>query len=80
MESAAASEGQESGVLLGGQRIRDERNKRGQTAGYRSTCGEPGGSARGKIDSGYESKPITIRNAFIHDRPQGSPIHVGDLS
>ncbi len=56
-------------MLLGGQRIRDERNKRGQTAGYRSTGSEPSGSARRKIDSRYGNKLNKIRNAFIHDRP-----------
>ena len=32
-------------MLLGDLRIGDERNKRRKTAGYRSTCGELGGSA-----------------------------------
>jgi hypothetical protein len=66
---AAAGEGQEPGLLLGGQRIGDEWYKRKQTAGYRSTGGEPCGSAGGKIGSGYEFKFNEMRNAIFHDRP-----------
>jgi hypothetical protein len=33
-----------------------------------ATGGEPGGSAREKIGSGYEFKHFEMRNAFIHDR------------
>ena len=33
-----------------------------------TTGGEPGGSARGKIGSGYEFKHFGMRNPFIHDR------------
>jgi hypothetical protein len=47
----------------------DERNKRKQTAGYRSTGGEPFGSAGRKIGSGYEFKLNKVRNEFFHDRP-----------
>jgi len=65
---AAAGEGQEPGLLLGGQRIGDERYKRKQTAGHRSTGGEPCGSAGGKIGSGYEFKSNKVRNAIFHDR------------
>ena len=57
---------------MGGQRIRDERNKRRQTTGAGSTDSEPGGSAgsaRRKIDSVYEFKLNKLRNAFFHDRP-----------
>jgi hypothetical protein len=39
------------------------------TAGYRSTGGEPCGSAGEKIGSGYEFKLNKLRNAFFHDRP-----------
>jgi len=31
-----------------------------------ATGGEPGGSAREKIGSGYEFKHFEMRNAFIH--------------
>ena len=60
---------------MGGQRIRDERNKRRQTTGAGSTGSEPGGSARRKIDSGYEFKLNKLRNAFFHDRPHTSRPH-----
>ena len=53
-ESAAAGEGQESGMLFCGQRIGDEWHDRGQTAGSRSIGSEPGSSAGRKIDSGHE--------------------------
>ena len=56
-------------LLLGSQRIRDERNKRRQTARSRSTGSEPVGSARRKIDSGYEFKLNKMSNAFFHVRP-----------
>jgi len=56
-------------LLLGGQRIGDERYKRKQAAGYKSTGGEPCGRAGGKIGSGYEFKLKKLRNAFFHDRP-----------
>ncbi|MDD4393021.1 MAG: hypothetical protein PHQ97_09790, partial [Desulfobacterales bacterium] len=39
------------------------------TTGYRSTGGEPFGSAGGKISSGYELKLNKVGNAFIHARP-----------
>ena len=58
---------QEPGVLLGGPRIGDERYKRQQTAGYRSTGGEPCGCAGGKIGSGYEFKFNKVRNTIFHD-------------
>jgi hypothetical protein len=54
---------------LGGQRIRDERNKQRQTTEAGSTGSEPGGSARRKIGSVYEFKLNKIRNVFFHDRP-----------
>lgn len=67
-KTSVAGEGQEPGLLLGGQRIGHERYKCKQTAGYRSTGGEPCGSAGGKIGSGYEFKLNKVRNAYFHDR------------
>ncbi len=66
---AATGESQELGLLLGGKIIRDERNKRKQTARYRSAGSEPFGSSGRKIGAGHEFKSDKLKNAFFHDRP-----------
>ncbi len=64
---------------MGGQRIGDERYKRKQTAGYRSTSSEPCGSSGGKIGSEYEFKLNKVRNALFHDRPLTLPLGSNQL-
>ena len=58
---------QKFGLLLGGQRIRNERNKCWQPAESGAIGSEPGGIARRKISSGYEVKLKKLGNALIHD-------------
>jgi len=63
------TESLEFGLLMGGSRIRDERDKRGHAAKPKSTNSKPRGSARGKTGSGLESKFDKMRNAFFPARP-----------
>lgn len=72
-QSTAVSEGQGSGLLLGGQRIEDDRNKRRQTDGFGSIGSEPDGGARRKTGSGFECNANKMRNAFFHG-PHQCPI------
>ena len=59
--------GRKFGLLLGGQRIGNERNKCWQPAESGAIGSEPGGIVRRKISSGYEVKLKKLGNALIHD-------------
>jgi hypothetical protein len=60
----------------------DERYKRKQTAGHRSTGGEPCSSAGRKIGSEYEFKSNKVRNALFHDRyvPETVKKHLNNIN
>lgn len=70
--------GQKFGLLLGGQRIRNERNKCWQPAESGAIGSEPGGIVRRKISSGYEVKLKKLGNALIHDRPKTAKLSFYD--
>jgi len=66
-------------LLLGGQRIRNERNKRWKPAESGAIGSAPGGGiARRKISSGYEVGLKKLGNALIHDRPKTAKLSFYD--